>query len=117
MSRHERVIGLLQEENPRLKTRGFRQAVLDQLFREWGEDDDQLRWLRVIPDAYEVDEGLIHAIEVEDTHRVDAKKMDVYAALWNTVEELEMGEVRLTIVDIRGGRCEADLGRWWYLRQ
>ncbi len=117
MSRHERVIQLLQEENPSLKTRGFRQAVLDQLYREWDEDDDKLRWLRVIPDAYEVVEGLIHIVEVEDTHRVNAKKMDVYARLWDTVEELEMGEVRLTIVDIRGGRMEADLARWWFLRR
>lgn len=66
-----------------------------------------------MPDAYEVSAGLVVAYEVEDTHRVDAAKMRVYARIWREFDDIGW-EFRLVIMDIRGGRVEPNLAEVYY---
>ncbi len=113
--RHEAFIEDIQRRYPNAKTTGFRKAVAEHYFDDYGiEVGDQLDWLSIIPDAYEVSQGLLIAYEVEDTHRVSDDKMRLYARLWSGLRDMECSEFRLVIMDIRGGRCEPDLARWWY---
>lgn len=72
-----------------------------------------LPWVRVVPDAYEISPGLVVAYEVEDTHRVDAAKMRVYARIWREFDAIDW-EFRLVIMDIRGGRVEPNLAQVYY---
>jgi hypothetical protein len=112
--RHDAVIEHLQERNPSIRTGGFKRALLDQFEEQTGESiKADVAWLRIIPDAYEVSDGLVVAYEVEDAHRVDNAKMDLYARLWNGMDAAEVLEFRLVILDIRGGRLEPDLRAWW----
>jgi hypothetical protein len=114
VTRHESVIASLCEANPHIRTKGFKRALLDEFDRLTGEDiAEHLTWLRLIPDAFEIANGLAVAYEVEDTHRVDHAKMLAYARLWNGLAETETVEFRLVIIDIRGGRFEPDLRQVW----
>jgi hypothetical protein len=89
--------------DPAIKRVGFRASV-----ERASEGQVDLHWLRIIPDAFLVTNGLVVAYEVEDTHRVDASKMKAYAKLWKLLDDVEW-EMRLVIMDIRGGTMEADL--------
>ena len=108
------VVEHLQRQNPAIRTAGFKAALLGEFEEQTGESiRADVAWLRIIPDAYEVSDGLVVAYEVEDTHRVDRAKMDLYARLWNGLDAAEVLEFRLVIIDIRGGRLEPDLRAWW----
>lgn len=108
-SRHEAVIEELVREDPSRKTTGFRRAL-----QEAVEDQTDLSWIRIIPDAYQVSVGLAIAYEVEDTHRVDRAKLRAYGRLWAELDSIEV-EFRLVIIDIRGGRLEPNLSEVYYL--
>jgi len=90
------------------ETHGFKRRLRESL-----EDQVEVGWLRLIPDAYEVSHGLVVAYEVEDTHRVDATKLRAYGRLWRELDAIEW-EFRLVIVDIRGGRLEPNLAQVYY---
>ncbi len=110
-SRHEAFVQELLREDPSRKTRGFRGAL-----QAVAEDQVDLSWVRVVPDAYQVSSGLAIAYEVEDTHRVDRAKLSVYGRLWAEFDQLGW-EFRLVIVDIRGGRLEPNLSEVYYLKR
>lgn len=72
-----------------------------------------LKGFRLIPDAFEVSAGLAIVYEVEDTHRVDDVKLRAYARLWHALDDVEW-ELRLVIMDIRGGKMEPNLAEVYY---
>lgn len=106
-SRHEAFVEDLLREDPSRKTRGFKRALQDAL------EDLDFSWLRIVPDAYLVTQGLAIAYEVEDTHRVDRAKLRAYGRLWAELH-WEGWEFRLVIADIRGGRVEPNLSEVYY---
>lgn len=83
------------------RTRGFRAALAPYV-------DTDLGWCRVLPDAFLVRPGYVVVFEVEDTHRVDAAKLSIYARLWRELANHEV-DLELKIIDIRGGCLDADL--------
>lgn len=105
---HQLVVGDLLVKHPGSRTRGFKRSVTESL-----DGQLELPWLRIVPDLYEVSPGLVIAYEVEDTHRVDRSKLRAYARLWAALDELDW-ELRLVIVDIRGGRLEPNLAEVYY---
>ncbi len=108
-SRHEAFVRSLLEEDPTRKTKGFRGTI-----EKLAEDQLDLAWVRVVPDAYQASAGLVIAFEVEDTHRVDRTKLRVYGRLWAEFDSIGW-EFRLVIIDIRGGRLEPNLSEVYYL--
>lgn len=83
--------------------------------RESTDSTVDLRAFRLIPDAYEISPGLVVVYEVEDTNRVDEAKLRAYSRLWRALDEVEW-ELRLVILDIRGGRLEPHLAEVYYHR-
>ena len=101
---HEYVIHKLKEAH-NLQTTGFKKALK--------VVEGNFKWLKVIPDCYSISNGLVLVYEVEDTHRVSYDKLMTYARLWKELDAVEW-ELRLVIVDIRGGRLEPDLAIVYY---
>lgn len=73
----------------------------------------EIGWLRVVPDAFEISHRLAIVYEVEDTHRVDDAKLRAYGRLWHALDSAEW-ELKLVILDIRGGRLEPQLSTVFY---
>lgn len=105
-SRHQALVEELVRRGA--ETQGFKRKLRVTL-----EDQADVSWLRLVPDAHEVSQGLVVAYEVEDTHRVDSAKMRAYARLWRELDAIEW-EFRLVILDIRGGRLEPNLAQVYY---
>lgn len=104
ISNHQAAVAELVKSGA--KTTGFKKAIKSSI-------EVDLSWLRIVPDAFEVSHGIAIAYEVEDTHRVDAKKMRAYARLWSELDAFEW-DFRLVIIDIRGGRLEPNLSAVYY---
>lgn len=100
------MVGRLVESGA--STVGFKKALKLAI-----EDQVDVTWIRIVPDAYEVRHGLVIAYEVEDTHRVDAKKLGIYSRIWSELDAIGW-EFRLSIVDIRGGKVEPRLSEVYY---
>lgn len=106
-SPHEAWVQTLVRDGAR--TTGFRRTLLERV-----EESDAFPWLTIVPDAYEVSSsGLVLAYEVEDTHRLTPEKLEVYARLWSELDERGL-ELRLVVIDIRGGRWEPSLETIWF---
>lgn len=106
MRAHERCILALCADHVSVQTRGFVRAL-----RKLTDSD--LSWWRWRPDAYEATRGYVVAYEVEDTHRLDHVKKAAYTRLWRQLDADDI-ELRLVVMDIRGGRWEPDLGAAYF---
>jgi hypothetical protein len=67
----------------------------------------------LIPDAYRIGNRCVTVYEVEDTHRVAADKLRLYARLWSQLDAMEW-DCRLVIMDIRGGVFEPNLSEVYF---
>jgi hypothetical protein len=107
---HERMISVLQRDYPESQTRGFRKAMqkLKWDWENWDAPDpgeaektkptwtDFLDWGeawndRIIPDLWFIDEEFMSVvcIEVEDTSRINTRKLDTYVRLWWYLDEMD----------------------------
>jgi hypothetical protein len=100
---HDRMISRLQRDYPQSQTQGFRRAI-QKLKWDWENWDDAepvevgqkkpswedfLDWGEawkdgIIPDLWFIDEECMSVvcIEVEDTSRINTRKLDRYVRLW-----------------------------------
>ena len=75
--------------------------------------DTDLTWFRLRPDVFTVHPGLVTVYEIEDTSRLCLRKLKLYAQLWNQLDSHDI-ELRLVVMDIRGGVWEPNLGVAYY---
>jgi hypothetical protein len=106
---HDRMISRLQRDYPQSQTRGFRRAM-QKLKWDWEDWDDAeplevgekkpnwqnfLDWGEawkdgIVPDLWFIDEECMSVvcIEVEDTSRINTRKLDRYVRLWWYLDEM-----------------------------
>lgn len=109
LTAHEALVAKLVR-TAHAKTSGFRKSVEQAL-----EIPGELMWFTLIPDAYTIAHRHVTIYEVEDTHRVNADKLECYAQLWGQLHTMDV-EVQLKILDIRGGVYEPDLAHVYFSR-
>ena len=102
---HQANINRVLKAIPGAKRSGFKRAVKSILSDHWHEDIDER--VRVIPDAYVIDEHekTVIVYEVEDTSRIDNTKMGSYVDLSWILDE-EFWGLCLVVVD-RWGNANA----------
>lgn len=105
-----RIVMRLQSTRPDVRDKGFAKALA-----AVSPCRDLYTMARgIIPDAYEVGDGVITIIEVADTHPIRAAKAERIAELWDELEEYGW-ELWVEVYDYMGGMT-AKLPGWCYGR-
>lgn len=90
---HETAVEKILQQDETLKTKGFSSSVKKIVSEELLDDDYFIDSLRIIPDAYKIEDGghyetckTVTIIEIEDSSKISNSKMEKIIDIWSALD-------------------------------